>query len=231
MPTPNLSLPFIAQGQAQKEVSHNDALNILDALVQISVKSRTQTAPPGSPAQGDRYIVPTGASGVWVGQTNKVAIYRDAAWVFFTPKTGWVAWIESEGLEAAFHLNAWQAYVAVSPNGAAAGIAISEEELTLTGASVNSSIVIPNRAICLAVSSRTTLAITGATSYSVGISGNTGKFGSSLGIALGSTNIGVIGPEAFYANTQLVVTAGGSNFTGGKVRLAIQFLSFAAPSQ
>lgn len=61
--TPNLLLPFIAQSQAQKEVTHNAGLTVLDALAQISVKSRAMAAPPGSPADGDRYIVPTGATG------------------------------------------------------------------------------------------------------------------------------------------------------------------------
>jgi hypothetical protein len=78
---------------------------------------------------------------------------------------------------------------------------------------------IPDRAIVLGVASRTTLAITGASSYSVGISGEADKFGDLLGIALGSNNIGVIGPTAFYADTQVRVTANGSDFTGGQVRL------------
>jgi hypothetical protein len=229
--TPNLILPYIAQGQAQKEVTHNDALNLLDAVVQLSVKSRTVTAPPGSPAQGDRYIVPAGASGAWSGQTGKIAVYRDTAWAFLTPIVGWQAIVEAEGREL-FYLNgAWQPFLVFTPNGAAIGMAISEEEVTVSGATTTTSIVIPNRSICLGVSVRTTLAITGATSFNCGVSGNASKFGATLGIALGSTNIGIIGPEAFYANTPVVLTAVGSNFTGGKVRVAIQHLTFAAPSQ
>ncbi len=105
-----------------------------------------------------------------------------------------------------------------------------EQELTLTGAFVDATTaVIADRMIVLAVASRTTLAITGATSYGVGVAGNTSQFGGSLGIALGSNNIGVIGPTAFYANTPIRVTAAGGNFTAGRVRVVLYALAFNAP--
>ena len=76
---------------------HYDELNRLlrglDALLQSRVISFTTTAPPGSPADGDVYIVPTGATGAWAGQVNNIARWNaDAAvpaWEFFTPKKGW----------------------------------------------------------------------------------------------------------------------------------------------
>jgi len=81
----------------------------------------------------------------------------------------------------------------------------------------------------LGVSSRTTLAITGATSYGVGVLGNATQFGNLLGAALNSTNNGVIGPTAFYADTKVRVTATGGNFTAGKVRLIVYFLEMSVP--
>jgi hypothetical protein len=116
-------------------------------------------------------------------------------------------------------------------NGGAVRLVALEEELTLADAFVDTTTaVIQDRMIVLAVASRTTQAITGASSYSVGIAGDTSKFGSSLGVALGSMNIGVIGPTAFYSNTPVRVTANGANFTGGKVRLVLYALAFTAPS-
>ena len=70
----------------------------------------------------------------------------------------------------------------------------------------------------------------GATSYDCGIAGEPAKFGGSLGVASGSTNVGVIGPQAFYAPTPIVLTANGGNFTGGDVRIAIQYLLPTAPT-
>lgn len=118
----------------------------------------------------------------------------------------------------------------VSATGAKIGIEIREEELTLTGASVTSTIVMPNRSICLGVGSRTTLAITGAPSYGVGISGETTKFGGSLGVSLGSSSVGIIGPSALYADTPIIITPTSGTFSAGKVRISAWFLAFVAPT-
>lgn len=55
--TPNLTLPYIMAAQAQKNVTHNEAIRALDALVQLSVVDRNLTAPPMTPNEGERYIV------------------------------------------------------------------------------------------------------------------------------------------------------------------------------
>ncbi|MDA9899516.1 DUF2793 domain-containing protein [Planktomarina temperata] len=47
--SPNLSLPYIQQNQAQKHVTHNEGMRLLDGVVQLSVLSRAQTAPPRKP--------------------------------------------------------------------------------------------------------------------------------------------------------------------------------------
>lgn len=47
-----------------------------------SVLSVTQTAPPGSPATGDQYIVPSGATGAWAGHDKTIAAWNGSAWVF-----------------------------------------------------------------------------------------------------------------------------------------------------
>jgi len=47
---PNLGLPLLVPSQAQKTVTHNEALLILDSLVQLAVLDRDRTEPPGLPA-------------------------------------------------------------------------------------------------------------------------------------------------------------------------------------
>jgi len=76
----------------------------------------------------------------------------------------------------------------------------------------------------LAVSNRVVRAITGATSYSCGVAGNATQFGASLAVSAGSANLGLIGPNPFYANTAVVYTAAGGSFTGGTVRMTIHYL-------
>ncbi|CAH1656813.1 conserved hypothetical protein [Hyphomicrobiales bacterium] len=234
--TPNLALPFMAAAQAQKHVTHNEALLKLDTLVQLAVEDRHLASPPPSPADGAAWIVASPATGAWAGHAQEVAARQDGSWTFLTPRVGWQAYLRDEDLRVTWTGIAWTAEVggsgvaARSSHGATTGFAIVEEECTLTGASVTSGIVIPDRTIVLAVTERVTAAVTGATSFSVGIAGEATKFGNLLGVSLGSRNIGVIGPTAFYADTPLLITANGSAFTGGKLRVAIHYARFDAAS-
>lgn len=61
--TDRLALPLLAAGQAQKEITHNEALGQLDMLVQLIVVSADLSAPPASPAEGQCWIVASGGSG------------------------------------------------------------------------------------------------------------------------------------------------------------------------
>jgi hypothetical protein len=107
MPTPNLALPYIAQGQAQKEVAHNEALNLLDAIVQLAVLDRDLAAPPSSPAQGARYLVAASPTGAWAGHASQIAVFLDGAWAFLVPRTGWLAYVVDEGALLAWTGSAW----------------------------------------------------------------------------------------------------------------------------
>ena len=221
---------MIEAAQAQKHVTHNEALTLLDALTQLTVESRTLTAPPGSPAEGACYIPAGGATGAWNGWDGQIAVYS-GGWFRIVPVAGLKAWVKAERLTVTYEDGGWRDGIALTAHGGRVTMRAKEEELTLSGAFVETvdAAFIPDRAIVLGVSSRTTLAITGATSYSVGIVGDTAKFGNLLGAALGSTNIGVIGPTGFYADTKVRATANGGNFTAGKVRLVVYFLEMSAP--
>jgi hypothetical protein len=92
--THHLELPLLAAEQAQKHVTVNEALLALDAIVQLSALNRHLTAPPGSPAEGDRHIVGSGATGAWAGKDLKIALRLDGGWTFIAPRTGWCCWVE-----------------------------------------------------------------------------------------------------------------------------------------
>ncbi|WID98771.1 DUF2793 domain-containing protein [Bosea vestrisii] len=94
--TPRLGLPLLAAGQAQKHVTHNDALMRLDALVHLVVASRTQTVPPSAPEETSAYIVPADGTGVFAGHQDDLAIFEDGAWSFLPPRAGWQAWVSDE---------------------------------------------------------------------------------------------------------------------------------------
>ena len=107
MDTTNLKLPYLLASQAQKHVTHNEALRLLDGLVQLSVLDRDLAAPSASPADGDRYIVGPGATGDWAGWDLNVALWTDGAWLRLPPRTGWRAWVEDEGLLLVYDGAGW----------------------------------------------------------------------------------------------------------------------------
>lgn len=94
--TVNLQLPYILPSQAQKHVTHNEALRLLDGIVQLAVLGRDLAVPPAAPADGDRHIVAGGADGDWTGHDGEVAIRAEGGWMFAPPRAGWVAWIAGE---------------------------------------------------------------------------------------------------------------------------------------
>lgn len=238
--TPRLGLPYVVAAQAQKHIPINESLARLDALVQLAVESRTLAAQPADPVAGGVWILPAGASGAaWTGQAAGTLMRFEAgAWEALPPAEGVLAWVRDENQMLAFDGAAWvplsatfkSLTAAASPGLASTRLEIREEEVTLSGASTATGIVIPARAIVLAVSTRTTVAVTGATAYSCGVAGEASKFGGSLGVAKNASNIGVIGPTAYYADTPVLLTAIGGAFTGGKVRVAIHLLRFDAPA-
>lgn len=104
--TPRLALPLIAPSQAQKHVTHNEALSRLDDIVQLAVASHLTAAPPASPSAGERHIVAAGATGIFAGHVGEIATFEDG-WRFVAPSPGWLAWSEDGGLLLAYHDGSW----------------------------------------------------------------------------------------------------------------------------
>lgn len=136
----NLSMPLMMPAQAQKHITHNEALMVLDALVQLSVISKSQSSPPAAPSNGDRYIVPVGAASQWKGPENSIASFSNNGWVFYTPQAGWLVWVSQGNEGLIWQDNAWKP----------SGIASSKKDMLGINATANST----NR---LAVSSSATL--------------------------------------------------------------------------
>jgi hypothetical protein len=105
--TSSLKLPLLVAEQAQKHVTHNEALRALDALVQLAVKDRDLAAPPGLPADGDRYIIAASPTGLWAGRAAEIAVFQDGAWDFHDPLEGFRCWVEDENVFLIFNGSAW----------------------------------------------------------------------------------------------------------------------------
>ncbi|MCL4743830.1 MAG: DUF2793 domain-containing protein [Burkholderiaceae bacterium] len=105
--TTNLGLSIVEAAQSQKHVPVNESLDILDAIVQLGVVSAAVTAPPASPTDGQRWIVPSGATGDWSGQAGNIAAFQNGAWVFYMPKQGWTAFNNATSTLLRFDGSEW----------------------------------------------------------------------------------------------------------------------------
>lgn len=105
--SPILSLPYIQPSQAQKHVTHNEALRQLDVLVQCVVLDRDQTAPPAAPSVGDSHIVASGGTGPWAGQDTAIASFDGSDWFFTSPAPGWQSQVVAENRAVVFDGATW----------------------------------------------------------------------------------------------------------------------------
>ncbi len=105
--TPLLDLPYIMPSQAQKHVTHNESLRMLDALVHLRVGARGVDTPPADPAEGDRLMVGAAPSEAFAGQAGNIAAFQDGAWAFYAPRAGWVIWDAAESALLVFDGEAW----------------------------------------------------------------------------------------------------------------------------
>jgi Protein of unknown function (DUF2793) len=106
--TARLHLPLLHSGQAQKEIAHNEALALLDAVVQASVEA-IASAPPGVPVdEGLCWIVGSGATGEWLGRENQMAIRTSGGWRFVAPFEGMAVFDAGQGLMLNFYHGGWE---------------------------------------------------------------------------------------------------------------------------
>ncbi|MGH6872633.1 MAG: DUF2793 domain-containing protein [Rhizomicrobium sp.] len=111
--TPRTGAPLLAAAQAQKHVTHNEALYQFDAFLCTRFLDRDLTAPPVSPADGDTYLVHATATGAWTGQDGKIAYCADGGWRFYAPFGGLVAFVADESRLVVCNGAAWVDYASL----------------------------------------------------------------------------------------------------------------------
>jgi len=206
-----------------------------DAMPSWRILNQTTATPPGSPSEGDAYIVATGGTGAWSGWDGTIAHYFNGAWKQETPGEGWYIWDLSAHAEYIYTGAVWTpslglngATLLATPHGGTLKVGMWEESLTLSGASTNSVNTLPNQGVVFGVSTRVTTTITngtGGTTFEVGTSGNASAFGSSLPLTAGTTNQGVSVQSTYGGN--VVVTPSAGSFTGGVVRLTCYYATIS----
>lgn len=230
--TANLTLPLVAPAQAQKHVTVNEALVRLDALAQLSLASISTVDPPVSPAEGVAYAIPAGATGDWAGQEGQIAIWSNGGWIFVEPRPGWRAFVQDRGSVAISDGAGWQAgALSLAPGGGGLAFRSASVDVSLTpGSSVTTETVFPARAIAFGVTGRVVAGITGtATAWELGVSGDTGRYGTGLGTGLNASVSGPTAPFVYWSDTPLEITATGGSFEGGTLRLVAHFAELSLP--
>lgn len=105
--TPNLSLPLLLPAQAQKHVTHNEALQLLDMVTQLTFTSFQEVDPPTSPAAGEVHVVGDSATGDWAGQDGMIARFDGTGWQFFAPQEGFIGYRKDQQSVVMFTGSEW----------------------------------------------------------------------------------------------------------------------------
>jgi hypothetical protein len=102
------ALPLLQTAQAQKEVTHNEAVTLIDALLHLAVESALLAVPPLAPVAGTGWIIAAGASAAWAGRTGQVATWTSGGWRFVVPRQGCVAWLRDVQHFAVYTASGWR---------------------------------------------------------------------------------------------------------------------------
>lgn len=105
--SPNLDLPFLMPDQAQKHVTHNEALQRLDLIAQLTITDQL-AAPPASGVEGACYAITAPATGIFAGKEGQLACRTDGDWLFLRPRRGWLAWSLATNRALCYDGSVWQ---------------------------------------------------------------------------------------------------------------------------
>ena len=86
--TPKFNIPLLEEGVAQERLLHNEAISVLDIVAGGSVKSKDILDPPGSPVEGDSYIIDGVGLNAWAGKDDNIVYQLGGIWNFIPPVKG-----------------------------------------------------------------------------------------------------------------------------------------------
>ncbi|HJD59257.1 MAG TPA: DUF2793 domain-containing protein [Rickettsia endosymbiont of Omalisus fontisbellaquei] len=205
--TNRLKLPLLYIGQAQKEITHNEALNLLDVLVNPVAQEININSPPTDLKIGKLYVIGLEPTGEFKDHKNKIAQRLENSWRFIKPQK----WLEiaysKDGTKYRFTGKEWEQvgsillpvrtnpqtsneYLIKKDTGEYLQVLHLEEERKLIGEFTESTIQIPHHSIVIAVNVRVIEEITGAASFSIGTFDDPKRYGSNIASTKDTTNAG-----------------------------------------
>lgn len=124
--TPNIGLPLLMPGQAQKEFFINQALGILDGM-HAGVVDASIAVPPAAAPEGSSYRITAPAADAWFGCEDQIAIRIGEDWHFIAPRDG-MRLVDRQARETLFYDQDWR--TAAAPEVPAGGAVIDIEART-----------------------------------------------------------------------------------------------------
>ena len=118
--TTRLALPLMQPAQAQKHITHNEAIARLDLLTQLVVEDAGTNTPPVTPVEGTLFLTGLVPNGDWSGYPAHLAAFLNGGWEFIAPQDGWRLWDKSEGA-----LKVWSGGTLLTANGAPTSLGIN----------------------------------------------------------------------------------------------------------
>jgi hypothetical protein len=108
-------LPLLAVSQAQKEITHNEALARLDALVHPVFQDELNDPPlPTANDIGKCWLVASAPTAAWAGKARHIAYWIGGGWRHAAPTEGMRARLLPSRAEIIFSNGSWQKPVIVS---------------------------------------------------------------------------------------------------------------------
>jgi hypothetical protein len=103
------SLPNLYIGQAQKELTYNEALARIDALLHPVAEAKMAAPPIGltDASDGLCWLIDSSATGAWLGLTGRLARWSGGSWRYIMPVAGMTIWLASEDKRLFYIAGAW----------------------------------------------------------------------------------------------------------------------------
>ncbi|APG63233.1 hypothetical protein LPB140_11050 [Sphingorhabdus lutea] len=120
--TYNFRLPLLVQGQAQKEISHNEALLLIDILLNPVVEKKLDNPAlligEQAPIFGNCYLIGETPTGIWANYANYLAVYFENGWRYIAPKINLRIWSKHQNKMLRYDGNIWGGgNIVTAPNG------------------------------------------------------------------------------------------------------------------
>ena len=211
--SPRLELPYLEPAQAQKHVTHNEALHSLDMLVQLSVEAFDENTPPGLPVTGQVFALGAAPTGDWAGQANMLALREDSGWTFRAPQPGWSATLAGGADLRIWDGSQWQVAAGQTQNLAGLGVNTTSDATNRLAVAAPATLLTHAGADHRVTVNKATDTDTASLLFQSGWTGH-----AEMGLA-GDTGFSIkVSPDGSSWNDALALSADGQSVTGSIVQ-------------